>query len=173
MFRDESTQEYLKMLSEVAPSGKVSSIWVRNSPKRGSSHTAQFIADQLGANVHSIRGTPQVCQDELIGKWEMDKEEEIPYWKEGIIPRAINDANRNGNAVLEIEELKDIQEQCQILINPLLGGDPCIRIPSKGFEGVCLNEDARLFLVAENTDDYLSPAEEILINHMLLHLENF
>ena len=171
MFRDEKTRDFLKMFTQSFPNGKVASIAVRNIPNQERSHTAEFISDQLKANLYSIKGDPEVCQKELIGYFELDEEGKPITWEEGIVPRAIKDANEEGTVVLEVIDLHNITPECQLHINPLLSSDPCVQIVSKAFEKVCLNDNARLFFVAENTGYPSSGMQEAIEDKMSIHLD--
>lgn len=171
MTLDQEKKDFLKMFIETFPKGKVASILVRNIPDKERSHAAEFIAGNLRSNLHSIKGNPEVCHNELIGYFHKDEEGKNTTWEDGIIPKAIMDANYRKNAVLEIIDMHNITPGCQLHLNPLLSRDPCIQIAPKAFKKICLNDNARLFLVAENTGHPQSGIQEAVEDKMLFRLD--
>jgi len=175
MFEDEKTKEWLRRYVKMFPKGNVLSISVINRPNKRQSRAAEFIADELGANLHSVQGSRDICKEELIGTWELDEEDKKVTWDKGTILKALEDANYRGESVLEIRDMHKIRPECQLHLNSILTDPYCITIPERANERICLNENSKLILVAENTVelDRVIRMQEAVEDKMQIRLDNF
>ena len=136
--------EYLFEAIKNIGNGNCVGILLYGPPGTGKTLLAITLADSLKSPYYIIDGSPDLDRRDLEGNWELIEGE--TRFNNGPLTLAIRDANKEGIAIIIINEINAIRESEQISFNSLLSENH-INLISKGFEKHELNKKSKLIII--------------------------
>ena len=147
--RYQERYDRLKDYMSRKPRNRLASVRLFGPPATGKSYMVRNIAKDIGADIFTISGSPQVCNEDLTGFFTIESGRS--RWNDGIVIQAMKNANRGRKTVLEITEMNALKPECMLSLYELLSYDRCVTERGRSSPPICLENDAEMVLVAEDT----------------------
>jgi len=131
-------------------------------PGCGKTWNALRVNKDLKCEVFKIDGSPNLCKEDMEGNF-ITKGTEVVF-NYGIIPQAIISANKNGFAVIIVNEFNNLLPNVQASFNALLDFQGELNLGINGGERLVVEEGKKLIFISTMNEDLagLNPLQEAM-----------